>query len=67
MLDQDAEALLATEPIGLYVVEQRGRWLLVWRISEGESDEAAPGPKGASEASVQSFRAHCTPTRVRGR
>jgi hypothetical protein len=51
MLELDAEALLLTEPIGLYLVEQRGAWLVLWRISEGSpGDEAIePGEMGTFE------------------
>jgi hypothetical protein len=46
MRDQDAAALLAGEPPGVYVVERRGRWRVLWRISEGATDDepAAPEP-----------------------
>jgi hypothetical protein len=49
MWDQDAEALLAAEPLGLYLIEQRGRWLLLW-LSESEPAEQPLAPE-ASQAS----------------
>jgi hypothetical protein len=39
--DDLAAELLDGAPLGQYLFERRGRWILVWRISEGEPPDGA--------------------------
>lgn len=44
MLDSDepaAERLLGDVPVGQYLLEYAGDWLLLWRLSEGEPADDA--------------------------
>jgi hypothetical protein len=42
--DDPAAELLEDAPLGQYLVERRGVWLLLWRQSEGEPPDGALEP-----------------------
>ena len=42
--DDPAGELLEDAPLGQYLVERRGVWLLLWRLSEGEPPDGALEP-----------------------
>ena len=42
--DDPAGDLLEDAPTGQYLVERRGIWLLLWRLSEGEPPDGALEP-----------------------
>jgi hypothetical protein len=44
LLPEDTAALLADVSPGEYLLEHRGRWLLLWRLTEGEPPDGALEP-----------------------
>ena len=42
--DDPAAELLEDAPLGQYLVERRGIWLLLWRLSDGEPPDGALEP-----------------------
>ena len=42
--DDPAGDLLENAPLGQYLVERRGVWLLLWRLSESEPPDGALEP-----------------------
>jgi hypothetical protein len=50
--DDQATELLNDVPLGEYLLEQRGRWLLLWQITAGEPPDGAFDPAEAWALSV---------------
>jgi hypothetical protein len=46
LLPEDTAALLADVSPGEYLLEQRGRWRILWRLTEGEPSSEVLEPAG---------------------
>ena len=44
LLPEDTAVLLADMSPGEYLLEQRGRWRILWRLTEGEPPDGALEP-----------------------
>jgi hypothetical protein len=44
LLPDDVSELLDDAPLGQHLVERRGIWLLLWRLSDGEPPDGALEP-----------------------